>query len=45
MLYSNKEKCQRISQLITTKNEQILNDITLAKKMDKVVKELSKSLI
>jgi hypothetical protein len=45
MLCSNKEKCQRISQLVTTKNEQILNDVTSAKKMDKVVKELSKSLI
>ncbi|CEP17617.1 hypothetical protein [Parasitella parasitica] len=41
---SNKKKCKQASQLITENNERVFNDISLAKKMDKVVKELSKSL-
>ncbi|KAL7321103.1 hypothetical protein PS15m_000915 [Mucor circinelloides] len=41
---SNEKQCRELSQLITDDHEKIFNDITKAKKMDQVIKELSKSL-
>lgn len=44
LMSSNEEQCKELSQLIINENEQLFHDIKKAKKMEQVIRELSKSL-